>query len=83
MGAIGLMGSIACLLVLLNAAPSPTSLAEYVSMRCGMARIVAWIFLPSLVVTLIAGLLAIQEEAQRSARALAGQVDGAGSPAPV
>jgi hypothetical protein len=110
------MGSMACLLVLLNAAPSPPSLAEYASMRRAMAEIVSWIFLPSLMATLIAGLLAIavnrafhdagwawvkaatgilifaggfhamspiQEEAQRSARALAGEVDGTESPAPV
>ena len=110
------MGSMACLLVLLNLAPYPTSLAGYASMRGAMAEIVAWIFLPSLVATLIAGLLAIavnrafhdagwawvkaasgilifaggfhamspiQEEAQRSTRALAGQRDGAESPAPI
>jgi hypothetical protein len=110
------MGSMACLLVLLNLPPNPASLAGYASMRGAMAQIIAWIFLPSLVATLIAGLLAIavnrafhdagwawvkaatgilifaggfhamspiQEEAQRSAHALAGQLDGTKSPAPV
>jgi hypothetical protein len=111
MGAVGLMGAAACLLVLLSFSPSPTSLTRYASMRGAMGAIATWIFLPSLAVTLIAGLLAIalnrgyhnagwawakaatgivifegglvgvqgpmEEEAQRSAGALAGQVDPA------
>jgi hypothetical protein len=111
MGAIGLLGAISCLLVLLNVAPSPRSLAAYASTRGAMDSIAAWIFLPSLGVTLIAGLVAIaysrayhnagwawakalsgvllfesgfvgvvgpmRQEAERSAAALAGQVDPA------
>jgi hypothetical protein len=110
-GAIGLMGSMACLLVLMGATPPPTSLAEYALMRGAMAEIATWVFFPSLVLTLMAGLLAIgvnrtfhnagwawaklatgvlifegglvnalgpiQEEAKRSASALAGQLDPA------
>jgi hypothetical protein len=53
------MGSMASLLVLISHAPSPTSLAEYALMRSAMAAIATWIVLPSLVLTLIAGLLAI------------------------
>jgi hypothetical protein len=59
MGAIGLMGSMACLLVLLSFIPPPTSLSEYALMRGAMGGIATWIFLPSLGLTLIAGLLAI------------------------
>lgn len=59
MGAIGLMGSMACLLVLLDAAPAPTSLAGYASARGAMGDIATWIFFPSLGLTLVAGLLAI------------------------
>ncbi len=59
MGAIGLMGSMASLLVLLSIAPPPTSLAEYALMRGATFAIATWIFLPSLAVTLVAGLLAI------------------------
>ncbi len=111
MGAIGLMGAMAALLVLLSAAPPPTALAEYAMLRGQMADIARWIFFPSLGLTLVAGLLAlglnrafhsagwalaklatgvlvfeagfvgvqgpIQEEAEQSARALAGQVDPA------
>src|ERR1700749_1290660 len=110
-GAIGLMGAMACLLLLLGFVPRPTSLPEYAMMSAAMGGIVTWIFLPSLALTLIAGLLAIaanrayhsagwawaklatgilifewgftailgplQEEAELSARVLAGAADAA------
>jgi hypothetical protein len=59
MGAIGLMGAMAGLLVLFSFTPAPTSLSEYALMREAMGGISTWIFLPSLGLTLIAGLLAI------------------------
>lgn len=59
MGAIGLMGAMGCLLVLLSFLPEPTSVAEYARMRIAMGGIAQWIFLPSLALTLIAGLLAL------------------------
>jgi hypothetical protein len=59
MGAIGLMGAMACLLLLLSFTPAPVSLSEYALMRAAMGGIATWIFLPSLGLTLIAGLLAI------------------------
>ena len=58
-GAIGMMGAIACLLVLFSFLPKPTSVADYAHIRLAMAGISNWVFLPSLVLTLIAGLLAI------------------------
>src|SRR6201996_9063391 len=110
-GAVGLMGAMACLIVLLGFVPKPTSLPEYTLMASAMSGIVTWVFFPSLALTLIAGLLAIavnrayhsagwawaklatgilifewgftailgplQEEAELSARALAGGVDPA------
>jgi len=108
MGAIGLMGALASLLVLMSFAPPPSSLAGYAMVRGAMAAIAAWILVPSFALTLIAGLLAIaanrgfhnvgwawlkaamgilifagglhalapiQEEVERSAGALAGQLD--------
>ena len=111
MGAIGLMGAMASLLVLLSYVPPPASLAEYARVRGAMGAISTWIFFPSLGLTLIAGLLAIafnrgyqnagwallklatgilvfeagfvgvlgpmQNEAKRSAGALAGHIDPA------
>lgn len=59
LGAIGLMGAMMCLLVLLSITPAPSSLAEYSLMRGAMAAIAKWIFMPSLMLTLIAGLLAV------------------------
>ena len=53
------MGSIACLLVLVIFAPPRTSLHEYALTFQGMAQIATWIFYPSLVLTIIPGLLAI------------------------
>lgn len=111
-GAIGLMGAALSLLVLLHRAPSPQdSLAGYALIREAMHDIARWIFLPSMTLTLIAGLLAIAAnrgfhnagwawvklasgvlvfeaslvgvqgpmrlEAERSASALAGQLDAA------
>jgi hypothetical protein len=58
-GAIGMMGAMASLLVLLNLAPPPASLEGYAAIRAAMGAIAAWIFMPSLGLTLIAGLLAI------------------------
>lgn len=108
-GAIGLMGAMACLLVLLGFTPQPSQLPQYALMRGAMGGIATWIFLPSIGLTLIAGLLAMavnrgfhnagwawaklatgvvvfegsfvgiqgpmQQEAELSARALAGEVD--------
>lgn len=59
MGAIGVMGAMACLLVLLAFAPQPSSVEQYALMRGAMAGIAKWVFLPSMALTLVAGLLAI------------------------
>ncbi len=58
LGAIGLMGAMASFLVALFA-PAPTSLDGQAAMMGAMARIATWVFLPSMVVTLISGLLAM------------------------
>ena len=110
-GAIGLMGAMACLLVMLAFTPAPVALSEYAAMRAAMGAIASWILLPSLALTLVAGLLSMgfnpgyqnagwalaklatgilifeggfvgvvgpmQDEAERSAGALAGQTDAA------
>ena len=59
MGAVGLLGAMACLLVLLSAAPPTAALAGYAAVRGAMGAIATWVFLPSLGLSLIAGLLAI------------------------
>jgi len=60
MGAIGMLGSMACLLVMMGFLPDPQSAtAQYASVRAAMGGIANYIFLPSLVITLVAGLMAI------------------------
>jgi O-antigen/teichoic acid export membrane protein len=59
MGALGMTGSMAALAVMLVMAPPPSALAEYAAFRSAMAAIANWLFMPSLGVTLIAGLLAL------------------------
>ncbi len=59
MGAIGLMGAMASLLVLSSVSPPRSSLAAYAAVRGAMGAISSWIFLPSLGLSLMAGLLAI------------------------
>jgi hypothetical protein len=58
-GAIGLIGAMACLIVLIGFVPEPSSLSEYALITAAMSGIVTWVFFPSLALTLIAGLLAI------------------------
>ena len=56
-GAIGMTGAMACLLVLL--AWLPADAAGSAAMRVAMGAIASWVFLPSLALTLVAGLLAM------------------------
>ncbi len=53
------MGAMACLLAVVCFAPPPASLAGEAAVMGAMARITTWVFMPSLALTLIAGLLAI------------------------
>ena len=59
-GAIGMMGAMACLLVLLAWLPADAAgSADAAAMRQAMGAIASWVFLPSLALTLVAGLLAM------------------------
>lgn len=58
LGAIGLMGAMASFLVALIT-PAPPSLPVQAALMGALANIATWVFLPSLVLTLISGLLAI------------------------
>ena len=59
MGAAGLMGAMAALLVMLSVAPPPSALASYAAVRGAMGAIATWIVLPSLALMLVSGLLAM------------------------
>ncbi len=58
LGAIGMMGSMAAYLVLVATAPTD-SLEGYASVRRGIDFVCRWILVPSLLVTLVSGLLSI------------------------
>jgi hypothetical protein len=68
MGAIGLMGAMACLVAMLIVTPAPATpggalaaqdVAGYLALRSAMGQIATWVLLPSLATTLVAGLLAM------------------------
>jgi hypothetical protein len=59
MGSAGLLGAMAALVVLLSLAPAPAALSGYAAIRGAMGAVATWIFLPSLAVTLMSGLLAM------------------------
>jgi uncharacterized membrane protein len=59
LGAIGFIGAIASLLVLLRMAAPLSSPVQYTPIYGAMAEIATWVLYPSMVVTVIAGLLAI------------------------
>lgn len=58
-GSVGFMGSAASLLALHAFLPAPAATADYALLRAAMAGVADWIFLPSLAMVLLSGLLAI------------------------
>lgn len=56
LGAIGIMGAMATLLVLIVVAPSSDDLAVYAQHRAAMGAIAEWLLLPSLGLVLFSGL---------------------------
>lgn len=59
LGAVGLAGGLACYIVLLLVAPSPIAIDAYASSRGAIAAVCKWLVLPSLLLVLTSGLLAI------------------------
>jgi hypothetical protein len=59
MGAAGVLGAMASLVVMLALAPAPAALPGYAAIRGAMGAVATWVFLPSLAVTLLSGLLAM------------------------
>jgi hypothetical protein len=59
MGAIGLMGGMACLVAVISVSPPLSSPPAYAATVGVMSVIATWILFPALAVTLISGLLAI------------------------
>ena len=59
LSAAGLIGALACYLILLGVAPPVESLAEYALLREAIARVSSWVLVPSLLGVLTSGLLSI------------------------
>jgi len=59
LGAIGMMGSMASFLAALAFLAVPSSLAAQAGVAGAMAQIATWVFLPSMALTLLSGVLAI------------------------
>jgi uncharacterized membrane protein len=58
-GSIGLMGGLAAFMMLLGTGPETSAVAEYAAMRQGLETISRWLIVPSLVATLVSGVLAM------------------------
>ena len=59
LGAVGMMGAMVTLLVMLHHLPDPVPLEAYAPMRIAMGDISRWVLLPSIGMVLVGGLLAI------------------------
>lgn len=57
-GAVGVLGALAALVILVATAPTD-SLAAYAAARHGIAQVSKWLLVPSLLLVLVSGLLAI------------------------
>jgi hypothetical protein len=58
-GAIGMGGALAAMLVLMLISPEPASLVEYAQMRKALGAVAEWVLFPSLGLCLVSGLLAM------------------------
>lgn len=59
LGAIGLAGGLAGYMLLLAATPAYIAVESYTTLRESLAVVTSWLILPSILVVLISGLLAI------------------------
>ncbi|MCJ2132980.1 hypothetical protein MKK69_02670 [Methylobacterium sp. J-026] len=59
MGAAGVLGAMAALVAMLSVAPAPAALPGYAAVRGAMGAVATWVFLPSLALCLMSGLLAM------------------------
>ncbi len=59
LGAVGFIGAMASLLVLVYQLPSPQVLADYAPIRLAMGTIATWVLLPSIGLVLFGGLMSM------------------------
>ena len=59
LGAIGYAGGLAAYMLVLTGAPEISSLNEYAALRASLVPVTVWLLMPSMLVTLVSGLLAM------------------------
>ncbi len=59
LSAIGLVGGLATYTMVLAGTPEPASLVDYAALRATLATIAKWLLLPSMLVVVVSGLLAM------------------------
>ena len=59
MGAIGMIGALAALIILHTQLPDPAATESYIQIRALMGRVAEWLLLPSLTIVLVGGLLSM------------------------
>jgi hypothetical protein len=57
--AIGMAGGLAAYVIVLLTAPAGMSLGEHAALRTGLAGVSSWLIVPSMLVTIVTGLLAM------------------------
>jgi hypothetical protein len=59
LGAVGMIGALAALIILHTQLPEPAAEASYIQLRSVMGLLAEWLLLPSLALVLVAGLLSM------------------------
>ena len=59
LSAIGFAGGLAAYMLVLTAAPEVASLREYAALRAGLVPVTKWLLMPSMLLALVSGLLAM------------------------
>jgi hypothetical protein len=59
LAAIGYAGGLAAYMLVLSGAPEVTSISEYAALRAALVPVTTWLLMPSMLVALVSGLLAM------------------------
>ncbi len=59
LGAIGLAGGVVAYMILVGFGPDPTASTDYATLRSALATLSRWLILPSMVVVILSGILAV------------------------
>lgn len=59
LGAIGLAGGLAAYIIILSVTPQEAATVEYASLRTSLAAVTSWLIVPSMLVAVVSGLVAL------------------------